>query len=90
MIEKLDLFQRPIPNFTIRGRSTISSPLGFFVSIFIILTAILFAAVLIIEFFGGENQYRTIQNLQKDYFVNKTEPFRGVTFGFGLQYNEEY
>jgi len=55
LIEKLDLFQRPIPNFTVRGRSTISSPLGFFVSIFIIATAILFGVVLIIEFFQGEN-----------------------------------
>lgn len=63
LIEKLDLFQRPVPNFTVRGRSTISSPLGFAVSIFIILTAILFAAVLLIEFLGGENQFRTIQNL---------------------------
>jgi hypothetical protein len=63
MIEKLDLFQRPVPNFTVRGRSTISSPLGFVVSIFIILSALLFAAVLLIEFLGGENQFRTIQNI---------------------------
>ena len=55
MIEKLDLFSRPIPTFTVKGRSTISSPLGFLVSIAILVTIIIFAAATVIEFFQGNH-----------------------------------
>lgn len=89
-MEKLDLFSRPVPSFTVRNRTTISSLLGFCVSVAIIITVIILAVAILIEFFGGENQYRTITNIEKDYYVGETTPFTGVKFAIGLQYTDQY
>ena len=51
LVEKIDLFSRPVPTFTVKGRSTISSPLGFLVSLAILATIIVLAAATLIEFF---------------------------------------
>lgn len=84
LVEKLDLFSRPIPSFTVRSRTTISSPLGFCVSVGIIITVIILAVTIVIEFAGGENQYRTITNIEKDYFVGEKTPFMGVKLAIGF------
>ena len=61
--EKLDFFSRPVPQFTVRGRSTISSACGCSVSIIIIFFGLLYLARIIIVYAIGGDEYRTLENV---------------------------
>ena len=89
LVEKFDLFSKPVPSFTVRGKARIASPVGCIASLFVIFTTIILAAATVIDFLAAENQFRTIISTETDYFAGKHEPFRGVQIAFGLIYNEK-
>ena len=87
VLDFLDLFQKPLPSFNIRGKRQVSSFIGGVSSFFIALILIMYATVKFTDMMSRSNP-NISRHIERDA-IDPTEKFNlhdlGLSFAFGIE-----